>query len=249
MRTLAIAFGLALIAGSVGAQSMVEPPLADTRIGIDTLVREDLFAGYLSNDKARFTRGEQNLEKLLAIRPKDQAAILAWQGADQIYKAVLARDAGQSADYARLYHQAMDTLAEAKRIGPANGGVHAVIGGIMMIFADRLAPDDRAAAWVVAYQAFQVLKMGQPKPEALPVHIRGELMAGLVESAQRTGHTAEVNDTLDRMLIVTKGTPYEAGAQNWKANPDSVGTEALGCKSCHEPGRLEPTLKALGVKD
>lgn len=248
MRIL-IGTGLALIlAGAVAAQTVAEIPLTDPRLGISTLVREDLFAGYLANDKTRFARGEETLDKLLTLRPNNRADILAWQGGDKIYEAVSAWEAGRAADYARLYRQGMDLLAEAKRLDRGDSGAAAVTGGVMMLFADRLAPDDRAAAWTVAYDSFQALKKAQPRPEVLPLHFRGELMAGLVESSQRTGHTDEMAEALDHMLVLTKGTPYEAAAQQWKDNPTVAATSSLGCKSCHDAGRLAPSLARLAPK-
>ena len=38
------------------------PPLADTRLSIHTLVREDIFAGFLNDDMERLTRGEKKNE-------------------------------------------------------------------------------------------------------------------------------------------------------------------------------------------
>ena len=65
---------------TVAAQSP-EPPLSDTRIPIHTLLREDLFAGFMNDDLTRFERGERNLQQLLQQRPADRAPLLAWQGA------------------------------------------------------------------------------------------------------------------------------------------------------------------------
>ncbi len=59
-----------------------EPPLGDTRIAVQTLVREDIFAGMLQNDMTRLARSEKSIESLLASRPADRAELTAWQGYD-----------------------------------------------------------------------------------------------------------------------------------------------------------------------
>jgi hypothetical protein len=81
--------------------------------------------------------------------------------------------------------------------------------------------------------------------DKLPVHHRGEVIGGLVQSAQRTGRTNEMAQHLDRMITSLQGTPYEATAQQWKANPASAATSKVTCKACHNPGRLGPTLASL----
>jgi hypothetical protein len=81
--------------------------------------------------------------------------------------------------------------------------------------------------------------------EKLPVHHKGEVLAGLTQSAQRTGRTEEVAQNLDKMLTVLAGTPYEAMAKQWKSDPASAATTNLTCKNCHNPGRLSNRLEAL----
>ncbi len=59
-----------MIAAAIAAQAP-EPPISDTRLTVNTLVREDVFAGFLQNDLARLTRAEKNIELLLASRPAE----------------------------------------------------------------------------------------------------------------------------------------------------------------------------------
>ena len=82
----------------------------------------------------------------------------------------------------------------------------------------------------------------------MPVHFKGELLAGLTMSAQRTGRTAEANQMLDKMLEILPNTPYEATAKQWKADPASQKTSSLTCKNCHNAGRLASRLKSLDVR-
>jgi hypothetical protein len=50
---------------------------------------------------------------------------------------------------------------------------------------------------------------------------------------------------LDRMVSLLAGTPYEATAREWKADPARAATTRVTCKACHNPGRLAPTLASL----
>src|SRR5690348_7936795 len=68
------------------------PAGLDPRLNVHTLVREDIFAGLLSNDMERLARGEKTLELLLVERPDQRAAILSWQGSAILFRAVRAHE-------------------------------------------------------------------------------------------------------------------------------------------------------------
>jgi hypothetical protein len=239
-----LAFLLIAIA-AVSAQSP-EPPLSDTRLTVHTLVREDIFAGFMSNDMTRFARGEKNVEQLLKDRPDQRGNLLAWRGSAGMYRAVLAHEAGNSREFTTRLDAVRAAFAEAGSQTAGNEGVAAIVGGTYAVFADRLPEAHRAQAWADAYSAFSLLwKQQGAMIDKLPVHHRGEVLGGLVQSAQRTGRTEEMNQHLDRMLTLMQGTPYEATAKQWKADPASAATSKVTCKACHNPGRLAPTLASL----
>src|SRR5688572_32943897 len=87
---LLIVFSMAAVAQAP------EPPLDDTRLTVHTLVREDVFAGFLRNDAPRLARAEKNLELLLASRPADRPNLLAWQGSTALTRAVMAHESKQA---------------------------------------------------------------------------------------------------------------------------------------------------------
>lgn len=245
MRTLKILVLVTVLATVAGAYSS-DIPLDDTRLSIHTLVREDVFAGFLANDLERLTRGEKNIEVLLEKRPKAKAELLAWKAGALVYRAVLAHEKKQPAEFEQKYKQVLALFAEAKQLGPENGGVAAVTGGSLGLFADRLPKEHRAAAWETAYNAFQVIwKQQGAGIDKFPVHFRGEVLGGLTQSAMRTGRTKEANEYLDKMLVMLAGTPYEPTAKQWKANPKAAENSSLVCMNCHEPGRLEASLTRL----
>ena|GEM_PF-525184 len=254
MKMLTSSYGIGriflLVAGVtvVMAQSP-EPPLSDHRLTIHTLLREDLFAGFLADDMERFSRGEKNIEVLLEKRPESKSELLAWKGSTALYRAVRAYENKQPDEFQRKYQQALDLFAEANRLTPRHPGVAAVVGGSYGLFSDRLPKEHRLAGWSQAYDAFQLLwKQQSPAIDKLPVHLRGELLAGMTQSAQRTGRTEETAQYLDKMLTLLRDTPYESAAKQWKENPKSADSTNVTCRTCHEPGRLTARLAAIGNK-
>lgn len=238
----------AMIAGAVLAQPAAAPPLNDTRVAVSTLVREDMFAGFLEGDMASLARGEANLDKLYTARPNARGETRAWQAGAAMYRAVRAREAGNNAEYATLYAKALGYLTEADQFVATQPVVSAIGGGLAVLWGDRVAPADRAPLWNRAYGYFQGLTNAQaPVIAALPPHIRGESLGGLVMAAQRSGREAEANAALEKFLPLAAGTPYEANALKWKNDPSSRATTNLGCLSCHDDGRLAPTVRRLPV--
>ncbi len=245
MRTLKI-FLLTITLATIAVAYSSDIPLDDTRLTIHTLVREDVFAGFLANDLDRLARAEKNIEVLLEKRPKAQAELLAWKAGAMLYRSVIALEKNQPADFEQKYKQTLALFAEAKQLSPNNGGVAAVTGGSFGLFADRLPKEQRAAAWETAYNAYQVLwKQQGAGIDKFPVHFRGEVLGGVTQSAMRTGRTKEANEYLDKMLVMLAGTPYEPTAKQWKANSKAAENSSLLCMNCHEPGRLEATLTTL----
>jgi hypothetical protein len=228
-----------------GAQSP-DALLTDTRLTVHSLVREDVFAGFMDGNLTRLSQAEANIDRLLQLRPDQRANLLAWRSGASLYRAVHALQAGQEQEFTRYLATARSGFDEAAGLSSGNDGVHAIRGGSYALFADRLPPDLRAAAWAQAWESYSLLWKGQGAGVAdLPVHFKGELLAGLTQSAQRTGRAAETTAFLDRMLEHLTNTPYEPMARKWKADPSVAAGTNLTCKNCHNPGRLAAKLKAL----
>jgi tetratricopeptide (TPR) repeat protein len=223
-----------------------EPPLSDTRLTIHTLLREDLFAGFLNDDTERLARGEKNLQTLLEKRPDAKSNLLAWKAGVATYRAVRAHEANRADEFQRKYREALDLFSQARELGPHDSGVAGVTGGIFAVFADRLPKEYRAAAWSHAYDAYQELwKQQEAVVDKLPVHICGELLGGLAVSAMRTDRDDEATRHLDKILAVLAKTPYEPVAKKWKENPRAAADTSIVCLTCHEQGRLAARLNAL----
>jgi hypothetical protein len=246
MNRFRLAVVLLSAATAVAAAQSPEPPLSDTRLTVHTLLREDVFAGFLSNDMTRFERAERNAAALLDQRPDQRGNIRAWQGGMRLYRAVRAHEAGSSQEFQRLYGETRDLFGEAQRATSGNEAVPAIVGGSLVVFGDRLPPGERANAFAQAYDAYMMLwKVQAPAIDKMPPHFSGELLAGLAQSAQRTGRADESAQWVDKMLVVLQNTPYEATARKWKEQPQSAAASSVACKTCHEPGRLAPTISRL----
>lgn len=240
---------LAIFAVASQAPQSPEPPLDDKRLTIHTLVREDIFAGFLQNDLTRLARGEKNIELLLEKRPQSKAELLAWKAGATLYRAVRAFEEKRPDEFKQKYQQVLDTFDQAEKLQPGNGGVAAVQGGSLVLFADQLPKELRAAAWERAYSSFQILwKQQGAGIEKMPVHFKGEVLGGLAQSAIRTGRKEEANQYLDKILAVLPNTPYEPVAKRWKADPKSAENSTIACMTCHDGGRLSARLTALNGK-
>ncbi len=244
-----ISLFLIVAVGLTATAQPPEPPLADTRLSVYTLVREDIFAGFLDNDMDRLARGEKSIEVLLERRPADKPGLLALKASVALYRAVRAHEAGRADEFERYYGQVTDLLSQAKKLGPEDLGVAAVTGGMYAVMADRLPEKLRGPAWSAAYEAYQILWKQQARAvEKLPLHLRGELLAGLAQSAQRTGRTRELAEYLDRILALAPDSAYARVAKSWKENPEAAVGTRITCLSCHAPGRLAARRAALGEK-
>jgi tetratricopeptide (TPR) repeat protein len=223
-----------------------DPPISDTRLTVHTLVREDIFAGFLQNDLTRLARAEKNIELLLASRPADRASLLAWKGSTALTRAVVANEARQPDEFKQHYRRAVDLFAEAMRLGPDEVGVFAITGGSQVSLADRLPDVERAAGWQQAYAAYQQLwKLQGSVIEKLPLHHKGEVLSGLAQSAQRTGRSDEASAQAERILALLPDTPYAQRAQQWKDNPSSRTQTKVTCQTCHVPGTLVARLAEI----
>ena len=214
----------------------------DSRISVSTLLREDIFAGFMANDIQRFERGERNIAKLLQERQTQRPELMAWKASTFVTRAVWAHEQNKEEEFTNHFRNALVTFNEAQAMGgdKPNIGVMAIMGGTYAVFADRLPEVYRKAAWLSAYRAYQSLwKVQAESVEKLPLHIKGELLSGLALTAQRTGKTAELAEHLDRITTLLAGSPYEIAARKWKENPQSASNVRIACMTCHEGGRLE----------
>lgn len=84
----------------------------DPRLTVHTIVREDIFAGYMVKDMVRLAKGEAMLEQLDKERPDQRQHVRAWQGGAVTFRAVLAYERGERAEGDRLYSIAESRFTE-----------------------------------------------------------------------------------------------------------------------------------------
>jgi tetratricopeptide (TPR) repeat protein len=237
----AFLFVLLLVAATGRAQALPE------NVRVSTWIREDLFAGLLANDMERFEAGVKKLKDYQSARP-DQPEALAWQGFADLVRAVKANEAGQEALFRRWYDSALASFDRA-RLGGSTEGVLAITGGSWTSTAERLPVAFRADAHRRGYENYLALKQRQARFfDKLPVHMRGEVLAGLAQSSGRLGRSDEARKWLDEIVVNLPGTPYESRAKRWLANPELAESETMTCLTCHDAGRLSNVMKSAGIR-
>ena len=227
---------LLFTAGFAGLAAQSPRP---ANVPIHTWVREDIFAGFLANDLERFGRGEAKVREYVAETPARPEA-LGWLVAVKLHRAGLAFGAGKTAEGEALVNEALQAADTAVTNGPDNFGMHATIGGSIVTLANKL-PDwyyrplmERARTHYAT-----LYKVQSPALSKLPLHIKGELLAGVAETEFRVGDKAKATDTLNQILKELPETGYATNAQQWLSAPENVTKDTkLVCQSCHEPGRL-----------
>jgi len=204
-----------------------------------TMVREDTFAGYMGGDMARFERGMRYTEQVLADNPQNADA-LVWKGGGRVFLAtrLYAQDLNAKADI--LYEGGLALMEQAVANQPGNAGVRASYGGVLAYLAPRLPEGRRKAALEKARSMYEWLYKAQEQVlDRLPVHFRGETLAGLAETNQKLGDVKQAQVYLKRILASLPDTPYAGTAESWLAHPESAGAnQQMVCGTCHEAGRL-----------
>jgi hypothetical protein len=201
-------------------------------------VREDLFAGYLADDMKTFERGEQKVDELLAEKP-DSAGLQAWKMSAVIYRAVRSFEAGDRAAFDTGYKRAIDTLESLLNKAPKDVAVKAIYGGMISTVGHRLPPDIQLAANRRASEVFlQLEELQKAQFDKMPVHHRGEVLAGVAQAAARSGQDQLARTYLTRIVNTMEGTPYAAFARDMLHRPESMKKIKIACNTCHEPNRL-----------
>jgi hypothetical protein len=205
-----------------------------------TWVREDTFAGFIDNDMARFERGVKKAEEYLSGTASRTDAE-NWIGATKVYRAVRAFREGDTGAGETLLREAFAEMDRAAASQPDNVGVRATAGGTLAYFASQLPERHGQAAMEKAREHYAALwKAQSPVLAHLPLHIKGELLAGVAETEFRAGDRERAMAMLNTIVKELRGSGYAKTAEAWLAAPDKVTREErLVCKSCHEPGRLQ----------
>ena len=210
-------------------------------ISVNTWVREDLFAGYMVNDVARFEKGMRKLDEILkgefASRPAR-----AWRASGILYLGVRALEAGNVEEFNLRVDEAEGQFNSARTRATREelGAIYAIQGGAYALFADRFPIELRKEGWRRVQEHYSKLReLQMPAFDNYPQHMRGEVLAGLAQAAQRLGQTDEAEKLLNELIAALPNSVYATRALRWKENPQAADKTNLTCQTCHEPGRLK----------
>ena len=228
---------LLLIAAAAAVASAQPKP---ANVPLTTWVREDLFSGPMANDTVRFEAGMKKVETYLAEKPDDPTAV-AFLAFGEMCRAVAALEAGGRAEFASGYEKSMKDFERANSLAkPNDQSVAAIMGGTFSLLSERLPEARRTEAYQAVRDNFTRLRAAQkPFFDQLPVHMRGEVIAGLAQASYKLGMDDDAKAYLAEIVAKLPGTPYASRAQKWIDNAESAGKSSLTCLTCHDPGRLK----------
>jgi hypothetical protein len=213
------------------------------QLSVHWLVREDIFAGLLENDKVRMDKGLETLDRVAAYY--DEVDVLSWRYAGEVMKGVWAYEAKDRVAFDRHYGLALTYLGRMRQVGKGRGTIVPDIfeGAVMTMLGDRLPPEMRKGAAERGYKAYaRLAEVQAAELEKSPMHIKGEVWAGVAAGAYATGREAELKQALERIMTGMPKTPYAMVAKKWMDDPAARGKVKMVCISCHEPNRLGPRV-------
>ena len=211
-------------------------------ISVNTWVREDLFAGYMVNDLARFEKGMSKLDEIMLNRSSENRSARAWRASGILYLGVRALEGGNVEEFARRVDEAEGGFNRARTGATRDelGAIYAIQGGAYALFADRFPIELRKEGWGKVQEHYSKLReLQMPAFDKYPQHMRGEVLAGLAQAAQRLGQTDEAEKRLNELIAALPNSVYATRALRWKENPQAADKTNLTCQTCHEPGRLK----------
>jgi hypothetical protein len=225
---------------SAGAQ---EKEVRPKNVPFYTWVREDTFAGWMNNDLVRHANGMKRAQEWLDDNPGSPEAI-NWLGAGKMFEAVRAFDAGDQAKGDALFQESVAMMEKGQALAPAHPGILATTAGTLMNFAAKLPDRQSRLAVEKARAPYATLyTLQEAMLDRFPLHLKGEVLAGVAETEWRVGDREKGIAFLNRIVTGMPGTPYARTAETWLKTPEAVTKESrLVCQSCHEAGRLQPWM-------
>ena len=202
-------FALLTTAAVLSAQAP-EPPIAETRLSVHTLLREDVFAGFLDDNMARVARAEQNIALLLQQRPAERGNLLAWRGGINVQHAVRAHEAGK----ATSSPGASPPRARTARRGEGdvrNGGVRRSSVAATRSSGSAAAGTSRRGVVAGLRCVCRPWKQQAAQVEKSRCTSRVSCF-GEAQSAHRTGRAASRRSSSTGILTLLPKTPFEETA-------------------------------------
>lgn len=223
--------------------AFAEPKPAGVPVG--TWVREDIFAGFMTNDMVRFEAGMRKLDDLIAVNP-DVPNVIAWRAGTKLFLSVRAYEAGRKEQFEKTYETAVADLARARKLSADSpnelSAVLAITGGVFTVFSDRLPEKLRKEGWTKVAENYAALRdVQKPFFDKLPLHMRGEVLSGLAQAAQRLG-SPDADSLLGEVITTLPDSVYATRAKVWRDKPELAAKSSIACLTCHDAGRLQARM-------
>lgn len=225
----------------LSADDLVKPD----KLSIHTWVREDFFGGWIGNDNDQFELGVRKLDRYLVDHPDDKNA-LSWKYLQAAQYMIQARAKGDAEAYRKNLADGKAVLARIFPNGYRGAGPLIIVSASVLRVACVAPVDDQGAMFHEAREMLaQIPEQQGAIFDKMPAHMRGELWAQLAFVANRLGNKEEQDKALDNILTRLPDTPYAARAKAWQKEGALAKEKDYTCLSCHEPGRLAPSLAKL----
>jgi tetratricopeptide (TPR) repeat protein len=228
MKIMSVGFVIVLLFVGV---LLAQQPSEIRAAGMDLL-------GALNGDTAKFERGMQALETLLAKNP-ESPEVKVLHGTGVFARSGLAFEKGDMANAMKLWQSGLNEMAQAVQQAPDNIFVRAR-RGVVLISASRSSSMPAPMAQPLtqlAVEDFQKVLEIREKQQTLSqrsIHQRGELLTGIADGLNRLGNPDKARSYFERITRDLKGTVYERKATAWlEDKPEAKGVEYFACSGCH----------------
>lgn len=228
-----------LLLGSLYAEL---PPQGIT---VSQWVREDYFTSYLGGDLSGLERGAAKAREILAADAKNDSA-RAWLASGKLFLAGRARQAGQIDESNRLFNEARTEAQTA--LMSKNPSAIRILGASYVLMADRFTGEQQEALYREGRNLFKIIRQQEGAGlDQMPLHFKGEVLAGQAQAALRLGLQDEATGLLNEIVKKLPNTHYSQTAEKWLKEPASAAKSQLVCQSCHDENRLANRLRALAA--
>jgi tetratricopeptide (TPR) repeat protein len=199
----------------------------------DMVVRADFFAGF-GGDAARFARGMETCERILAENP-EHAEALVWHGGGLAFKAGVAFQKGDTQTGMELWGRGLAEMDKAVALAPENVAV-LIPRGAVLLTATRNMPPDASRPLLEKglgdYEKTLALQAGYF--DMLGDHAKGELLFGLAEGYSRLGQLDKTRIYFERLTKDAPQSGQSPKAKEWLATGTLPKAAGLGCVGCHK---------------
>jgi len=206
---------------------------ADEPPRLDKQIRADFMAGF-QGDRAAFERAYAAAAKILEAQPKNAEAMV-WLGAATLKLSSRAFLEDQDMQKGtELWAKGNSMMDQAVELNPDNIPVRVTRASTLLVATRSTPPEWQPELLKKVVADFtHVIELHRDQFDKLPVHSRGELLAGLADGYGRLGDQEKSRAELERILKELPGSEYAKRAAAWMADP-AYPVEQRTCVGCHQ---------------